>query len=245
MPILTWMRPSCGSRFSAMLIEPVIIFMRLMMALCNFFGGLCISCSTPSMRKRTRKLLSSGSRWISLARILWASSSSSETILMMGASSPPVCPSPTIGPSPNLDFPGAERALQLAHRVVRGAVVFDERGLDLPRSRADEFHIPPQDVAHGIEGIEVERIARGHHQAGIGGGDRHHLVTARRLGGQQLDDFGSRMLICPRSTKSMLAAPAMARATSSSLTAPCSMSAGMTAWPVRPHRCGPAQAGIC
>ena len=90
-PIFTWMRPSCGSRFSAMLMEPVMILIRLMMALCNFLGGLVISCSTPSMRNRTRNRFSSGSRWISLARILWASSRSIETILMIGASPVSAC----------------------------------------------------------------------------------------------------------------------------------------------------------
>ena len=58
--------PGCGrpaaSRFSAMLIEPVMILSRLTMADCKRFGGACISWSTPSMRKRTRNFLSSGSR---------------------------------------------------------------------------------------------------------------------------------------------------------------------------------------
>src|SRR5205807_724700 len=43
-----------------MLIEPVIIFSRLIIADCNLLGGACISCKTPSMRKRTRNFLSSG-----------------------------------------------------------------------------------------------------------------------------------------------------------------------------------------
>ena len=47
--IFTWMRPSCGSRFSAMLMEPLMILMRLTMADCKRFGGACISWSTPSM----------------------------------------------------------------------------------------------------------------------------------------------------------------------------------------------------
>ena len=41
--IFTWMRPSCGRRFSAMLIEPVMILSRLTIADCNRFGGACIS----------------------------------------------------------------------------------------------------------------------------------------------------------------------------------------------------------
>ena len=41
--IRTWMRPSCGKRFSAMLIEPVMIFSRLTIADWSRFGGACIS----------------------------------------------------------------------------------------------------------------------------------------------------------------------------------------------------------
>ncbi len=46
---LIWMRPSWGTRFSAMLML-AMIFTRLMMADCRRFGGLSTSCSTPSMR---------------------------------------------------------------------------------------------------------------------------------------------------------------------------------------------------
>ncbi len=55
-----WIRPSWGMRFSAMF-RFAMIFRRLMMAGCNRLGGLSTSCSTPSIRYRTRKRLSSGS----------------------------------------------------------------------------------------------------------------------------------------------------------------------------------------
>jgi hypothetical protein len=43
------MRPSCGKRFSAMLMF-AMIFTRLMMADCSRRGGLSTSCNTPSIR---------------------------------------------------------------------------------------------------------------------------------------------------------------------------------------------------
>ncbi len=48
-PALSWMRPSCGSRFSAMLMF-AISFSRERMAGCNRCGGLSTSCSRPSIR---------------------------------------------------------------------------------------------------------------------------------------------------------------------------------------------------
>jgi hypothetical protein len=37
-PVRIWMRPSCGRRFSAMLMFDMILI-RLTMAACSFFGG--------------------------------------------------------------------------------------------------------------------------------------------------------------------------------------------------------------
>ncbi len=82
---LIWMRPSCGTRFSAMLML-AMIFTRLMMADWRRLGGLSTSCSTPSMRYRTRNFRSSGSRWISEARLRKASRMIRLTSLMIGAS---------------------------------------------------------------------------------------------------------------------------------------------------------------
>ena len=49
LPTCVWMRPSCGTRFSAMDMFDWI-FKRLIMAACNRFGGDFTSCSTPSIR---------------------------------------------------------------------------------------------------------------------------------------------------------------------------------------------------
>ena len=69
---LTDSRPSCGMRRSAMLMS-AMIFRRLITPDWIVFGERMISCSTPSMRYRTRRSRSVGSRWMSEARswIAW------------------------------------------------------------------------------------------------------------------------------------------------------------------------------
>ena len=62
----TCMRPSCGSRLSAMS-RFAITFRRDTMAGCSSMRGVMTSYSTPSTRKRTREVLRLGSIWISLA----------------------------------------------------------------------------------------------------------------------------------------------------------------------------------
>ena len=57
---LIMMRPSCGSRFSAMS-SLAMIFRRLVMASFNRSGGLITVCSRPSTRNRTRNSSSYGS----------------------------------------------------------------------------------------------------------------------------------------------------------------------------------------
>ena len=61
------MRPSCGSRRSAMF-SFAISFRREMIAAFSSRGGGSWLNSTPSMRKRTRNSFSNGSMWMSLAR---------------------------------------------------------------------------------------------------------------------------------------------------------------------------------
>ncbi len=68
---LTDRRPSCGLRFSAMSIDDMI-FRREMMPSWIVRSAFCISCSTPSIRKRTVNWYSPGSTWMSLARSLIA-----------------------------------------------------------------------------------------------------------------------------------------------------------------------------
>src|SRR3989475_786707 len=79
----TRMRPSCGSRFSAMF-SPPMIFTREMMEFWNRLGGRITSCSTPSTRKRTQMSFSCGSMWMSLARSLAARKRGGLTRRMLG-----------------------------------------------------------------------------------------------------------------------------------------------------------------
>ena len=69
---LTDSRPSCGMRRSAMLMS-AMIFSRLMTPDWMRLGERMTSCSTPSMRYRTRRSCSVGSMWMSEARswIAW------------------------------------------------------------------------------------------------------------------------------------------------------------------------------
>ena len=63
------MRPSCGSRRSAMF-SLAMSFRREVMAAFSSRGGASWSNSTPSTRKRTRNSFSNGSMWISLDALL-------------------------------------------------------------------------------------------------------------------------------------------------------------------------------
>ena len=87
MPLaLTESRPSCGIRRSAMLMSAMILS-RLMTPDWIALGERMTSCSTPSMRKRTRRSCSVGSRWMSEARSWIAWVISRLTYLTIGASS--------------------------------------------------------------------------------------------------------------------------------------------------------------
>ena len=79
-------RPSCGTRRSAMS-RSDMIFTRLMTPETMRLGIVVVSISTPSMRKRTRRSLPSGSRWTSDAPCSTAWAMTWLTSLMTGWSS--------------------------------------------------------------------------------------------------------------------------------------------------------------
>ena len=83
----TVIRPFCGTRRSVMS-TLAMIFSREMSADWTPWGTLSISCSTPSMRNRTRMSPSLGSRCRSEARLEIACSISELTYRTIGASSP-------------------------------------------------------------------------------------------------------------------------------------------------------------
>ena len=98
-PTFAWIRPSCGTRLSAISISD-IIFKRLITAPCNFFGGPFCSWQTPSIRYLTRKRSARGSKWISDASILNASTINVFTNLIIGASASTASSSSAIETSP-------------------------------------------------------------------------------------------------------------------------------------------------
>ena len=80
------MRPSCGTRFSAMFMSAMTL-RRLISPPWMFFGECMTSCSTPSTRNRTRTSLSVGSMCTSEARSPTAWVMIAWTSLTIGASS--------------------------------------------------------------------------------------------------------------------------------------------------------------
>ncbi len=58
-----------------------------------------------------------------------------------------------------------------------------------PGRGADEIDVPLEQVADGVKGIEIERVARRHEQAGLGDGNGDDLVAPGGLAGQQVDDL--------------------------------------------------------
>ncbi len=78
------MRPSCGRRFSAMSMPPMI-FMRATNPSWTHFGRSITSFNNPSRRCRTTTLFSVGSMWMSLARLLSALLMTRSTRSMIGA----------------------------------------------------------------------------------------------------------------------------------------------------------------
>ena len=85
-PTMRPMRPSCGTRRSAMS-SSAMILRRLSTPDCMRRGIDMISCSTPSMRKRTTSSLACGSKWMSLAASSTDWAMTEFTSLTIGASS--------------------------------------------------------------------------------------------------------------------------------------------------------------
>ena len=80
------MRPSCGTRRSAMS-RSAMTLSRLITPFCMRRGTDMISCSTPSRRKRTMSSLACGSKWMSLAASSTDCAITEFTSLTIGGSS--------------------------------------------------------------------------------------------------------------------------------------------------------------
>ena len=85
-PSSSAIRPSCGTRFSAMS-SRAITLIRDTSSEASLRPGRSISCNVPSTRKRITRLFSNVSMWISEAPSLIASASMALISLMIGASS--------------------------------------------------------------------------------------------------------------------------------------------------------------
>ena len=85
-PTMRPMRPSCGTRRSAMS-RSAMILRRLSTPDCMRRGIDMISCSTPSTRNRTTSSLACGSKWMSLAESSTDCAITELTSLTIGASS--------------------------------------------------------------------------------------------------------------------------------------------------------------
>ncbi len=170
-------RPSCGSRRSAMLRLPMIL-RRLMMPACSSLGNSRISWSTPSMRQRTLSESSAGSRWMSDASMLAASVSSASTISMMSAS---------ISPPPAVILRLVACVLELA----AGAEV-DGDGLVEGRLGADDGHHALLGAhADLVDGDDVQRIGHGHHEAAVVvEAERHEPAADDEVARQQSEGPG-------------------------------------------------------
>lgn len=85
-PSSSAIRPSCGTRFSA-ISSRAITLIRETSSEASLRPGRNISCNVPSTRKRITRLFSNVSMWISEAPSLIASASMALISLMIGASS--------------------------------------------------------------------------------------------------------------------------------------------------------------
>ena len=145
-------RPSCGIRRSAMLMS-AMIFSREMTPDWIVLGERMTSCSTPSMRNRTRRSRSAGSMWMSDARSWIAWVMSRLTNLTIGASS-------TI----SLTLERSSSSSTGVHRhgevveVGVGAVVAVDRGQHVGLGGDDRLGLEAGDRADVVEGEDVRRV---------------------------------------------------------------------------------------
>ena len=169
---LTERRPSCGMRRSAMLMS-AMIFSRLMTPDWIALGERMTSCSTPSMRNRTRRSCSVGSRWMSDARSWIAWVISRLTYLTIGASS-------TI--SLTLERSSSSSCgVQDAGEVVEvgvGAVVAVDGGGDVGAGGDDRLDVHAGQRPDVVDGEDVGRVGHRDQQLAVLEADRHRGVAA-------------------------------------------------------------------
>ena len=161
-PTVRRMRPSCGSRRSAMS-RLAMTLMRVVMAKARCRGGGTISYSTPSARMRILNSFSNGSKCKSLAWSLMASSSTMFKSLRTGALS------------------------ARASTLVRSSAPSLLQGLGRRRQRGVLLHVGDQrlDALAPRRVVAVQRprhvLLRGHHRPDVVAQEAPQLVDDRQL----------------------------------------------------------------
>ena len=184
-PTLSSIRPSCGSRRSAMS-SSAMTLIRVVMALARCRGGGTISYRTPSARTRILNSSSNGSKWMSLAWSLIARSSTMLSSLRTGAAEA-ISSSEARSNAPLLVASFVEpRLLELVDHlfdaVLLVGVVPLDRLLDVVQIRDGPAHVVTQKVPQVVQGGHVLRI---------GHGDGENVVLERD--GHDLVDVGHRL----------------------------------------------------
>ena len=161
-------RPSCGIRRSAMSMSAMILS-RLVTPAVMVRGERMTSCSTPSMRNRTRRSFSVGSMWMSEARSEIACEISRLTNFTIGASS-----TTAVASAVGARCSGTrEGEVELVHLGV-AAVVAVDRGQDVGPRRDDRRDLH---AGHEADVVEREDVGR------VGHRDDEPAVLERRSAG--------------------------------------------------------------
>ena len=183
-PTVSDMRPSWGSRRSAMLMSAITLS-RLITPAWIDFGECMTSWSTPSMRNRMRRSFSAGSTWMSDARSFTAWVISRLTNLTIGASS-----------MISLTLGEVVAVAQLVGGLLRHRVDFAvetveavDRVLELTRGRDDRVDVGAGERADVVDREDVRRVAhRDDEPALVVPADRQRLVLAGEVLGDEAGD---------------------------------------------------------
>ena len=185
-PCTTDMRPSCGRRRSAMSIS-LMIFRREMTPFWMLLGAFCISCSTPSMRYRTRELTLTGLD-VDVGRAVLDRLRDQQVHeahdgrVVLGVLCTAVRGQVGAGGVGLL----LEHLRQARHLVV-GAVVAVDRGREVVLLGDDDRDAHAGRGAHVVEGEHVVRVDHGQRQLVAEHVDRQHLVATAHGRGHQGD----------------------------------------------------------
>ena len=183
------MRPSCGTRFSAMS-RWLRIFSRDTIAAWYFrtLGGMFASTSTPSTRYRTRSTSSNGSTWTSVARLSSASCRTWLTNLMMLASwAASVRSRLSSPPSSTTEIPPSSSANPCSVSAPTPQVLPREP-VDLGRGADRRVDLHPRRQSQLVDPVVVEHLAGDDRQlvgpVPVEGGQRHQPVVDQDAGRQ-------------------------------------------------------------